>query len=80
MKNFSLYAKYYNLIYENKNYNSESKYIDEIIKELNPKCVNLCDLGCGTGSYSFAFEKIGYKVEGIDLSSNMIKLANQKKE
>ena len=26
------------------------------------------------------FEKIGYKVEGIDLSSNMIKLANQKKE
>lgn len=38
---------------------------------------NILDLGCGAGENSIKLAKIGYKVHGIDISPNAIKLAEK---
>ncbi|MFZ5933088.1 MAG: class I SAM-dependent methyltransferase [Patescibacteria group bacterium] len=42
------------------------------------KGLNILDVCTGTGSQAFAFGKKGYDVVGIDLSGDMLKVANKK--
>ena len=80
MDNFSKYADYYNLLYKNKDYNNEVEYLLSIINKHSTDYNSLLDLGCGTGNYTFIFEKHGFSnITGIDLSSNMINIANENK-
>lgn len=39
---------------------------------------NLLDVGCGTGTLSFMFHQQGYHVSGIDLSEDMLAVANER--
>ena len=73
---FDELAKYYDLIHENKNYEKESAYINGLIQKYNPSAKTILDIGCGTGNYAFAMQKLGYEVEGVDSSSQMIDIAN----
>ena len=41
--------------------------------------LKILDMACGTGEQSLAFAKKGHNVTGIDLSPDMLKIANQKK-
>jgi SAM-dependent methyltransferase len=74
MYNFGkTYTKYYNLLYKDKNYLDEYKYIDKYIKEFgNKNNKNILDIGCGTGKHLSFFKKDGYSVSGVDVSENMI--------
>ncbi|OFX67887.1 MAG: hypothetical protein A2X12_07320 [Bacteroidetes bacterium GWE2_29_8] len=76
MSIFNLYAKYYNIFYKDKNYLEEAKYIDNIIKQYCPSAKKLLELGCGTGNHAFHLNNMNYEVTGIDLSENMIQIAN----
>ena len=67
-------AKYYDIIYSNKNYEFESKVIKTFCKEK----VKLIDVGCGTLSHSILLKDFFQEIVGIDLSSEMIKKAQQK--
>jgi SAM-dependent methyltransferase len=72
------YAKYYNLLYKDKNYAEEYSYICEIIKKhngLNGK--NILDIGCGTGRHLNLFKNDGFSVSGVDSSENMINVAKK---
>ena len=75
---FGEFAKYYDLVHENKNYEKESAYIDRLIKKYNTGAKTILDIGCGTGNYAFAMQKLGYEVEGVDSSSQMIDIAKLK--
>ncbi len=37
----------------------------------------ILDLGCGTGSFAKVFQENGFKVTGIDVAKNMVKLAQR---
>lgn len=74
---FSDYARYYDLIYKDKNYHEEAAYVDVLVREWSPDAIRLLDLGCGTGRHSLEFAKLGYQVTGIDGSADMVALANR---
>ena len=50
-----------------------------VLLVLPPPPAKLIDLGCGTGWTSCFFAKVGYDVLGVDISPDMIDLANQNK-
>lgn len=79
---FNNYAYYYDLLYKDKDYFKEAAQIDGIIKTY---CVlkdgnAILNMGCGTGKHDFELNKLGYRTTGVDLSSDMIKLAKQDRE
>lgn len=75
-----LYSQYYDLLYSDKDYKSEIEYIDNLIKSNSKNAKTLLDMGCGTGKHAELFCEKGYKVYGIDLSEEMLKIANQRRE
>ncbi|HET6224887.1 MAG TPA: class I SAM-dependent methyltransferase [Bacteroidia bacterium] len=75
MSTFEEYSNYYDLLYQDKNYNEEVDYVDGLIKRNKPNAKTLLDLGCGTGRHNALFEKKGYKTTGVDISHEMIKKA-----
>ncbi len=80
MNNFKNYASYYNLLYKDKDYKSEVEYILNIINKYSTnKIKTILNLGCGTGKHDNIFARKGYKVTGIDLSQEMIDIANKNK-
>lgn len=72
------YSELYDLFYEEKKYKVETDYIISLFKEKNLSGKSIIDFGCGTGSYTFEFAKENYDVIGYDISSTMIKLAQDK--
>ena len=78
--NFNLYSQYYDLLYEDKNYNQEVEYIHKLIQNHtagNPQ--NLLDLGSGTGKHGKLFAEKGYDVIGLERSAKMVAVANKEK-
>jgi 2-polyprenyl-3-methyl-5-hydroxy-6-metoxy-1,4-benzoquinol methylase len=73
------YAYFYDMFYENKNYNHELDCIKKVLKErnldLNGK--QILEIGCGTGNFSVNFQP-NNSLTAIDPSSEMIKIAKNK--
>jgi len=70
-------AKYYDLIYKDKDYNKEADFIEECFKRyLKPK--RILEIGCGSGNYTRIFFERGYDVTGIDSSKEMLDVARGK--
>ena len=73
---FADYARYYNLIYSDKNYSGEAHYIDSLIKRYSGTAVQvILELGCGTGNHASFLAQKNYSVCGVDVSDEMIKIA-----
>ena len=68
------YSDFYDIFYKYRNYNREMRFIINTIR--NRKWV--LDLGCGTGTHLNILENIGYIVNGIDKSPNMVLLSKEK--
>ena len=73
MKLYNKLAKYYDAVF-NHDYEKEVKTCDKLISKKG----TLLDIGCGTGGHMKAFQKIGYSVEGLDKSKEMIEQAKNK--
>ena len=78
MSVFGEFAKYYDLVHQNKNYEKESAYVDSLIRRFKPDTRSILDVGCGTGNYAFAMQALGYEVTGVDASPEMIEIAEEK--
>lgn len=74
-----LYSQYYDLLYSDKDYQSEVGYIDSLIKSNSQGAKSLLDMGCGTGKHAELFCEKGYVVHGIDLSEDMLKIAETRR-
>lgn len=70
---FGPYSKYYNLLYRDKDYTGEVKYLQGLLNRFAKGDVRrLMELGCGTGNHAFLFGRDGVSVYGIDQSDAMI--------
>ena len=72
------YANVYDSLYQNKDYEKECDFIEEIFKKHGKSVKTILDLGCGTGGHALVLAKRGYKVTGIDQSEDMLKAAKNK--
>jgi SAM-dependent methyltransferase len=75
---FNHYAKYYNLLYADKEYDKEVNFINTLIKRCATSEVkNVLDVGCGTGQHALYMSALGYHITGVDMSVEMINEARQ---
>ena len=75
---FKEYAEYYDLLYQDKDYESEARYVTDLIKRYRPQAASILDLGCGTGNHDLIFADNGYRVAGVDRSAETIEKARAK--
>jgi len=77
---FENYAKYYDLLYQDKDYEKEIDFIVSLIEQhSHKKILRILDIGCGTGIHANYLAEKGYLVTGIDFSEEMIDIANKNK-
>jgi len=74
-----LYSQYYDLLYQDKDYLGEVEYINKLIGNYKDDALTVLDLGCGTGKHAELFCNSGYHVHGIDLSADMLAIAEQRR-
>jgi ubiquinone/menaquinone biosynthesis C-methylase UbiE len=75
---FNDYSLYYDLLYSEKDYISESNYIHYLIQKYAPNVQQVLELGCGTGIHAMNMARLGYTVHGIDMSSTMLQQAENR--
>lgn len=77
---FREYAQYYDLLYRDKDYAREAEFIVQLFDRWLAKPTNqieILDLACGTGRHTQELARLGYQVEGSDISGDMIAVANE---
>jgi SAM-dependent methyltransferase len=67
------HAAHYDLIYADKPYAGEARFIDGLL----PKRGTLLDVACGTGRHAIEFAGLGYDVTGIDYSAELLERARE---
>ena len=77
---FNEYARYYDLLYRDKDYHGEAAYIDGLIRRFSPSATTVLNLGCGSGRHDRELIKLGYAVTGVDRSEEMLSEARSKGE
>jgi len=66
-------SKFYHILYKNRDYSEAKKFIDNLINHFTPKKTDVfCDVACGKGRHAKYINKLGFKVDGFDLSKNSI--------
>ncbi|MBF0570630.1 MAG: class I SAM-dependent methyltransferase [Candidatus Omnitrophica bacterium] len=69
---FNAYASYYDLLYKDKDYAAEGRYIDGVIRKYKPGAKTVLNIGCGTGKHDSFLEKLNYQISGVDCSDTML--------
>ena len=75
---FDAYARYYDLLYRDKNYIEEAKYVADYIQKYASNASSILELGCGTGNHAEYLARNGYKVHGIDMRKIMLERAEMR--
>lgn len=76
--NFNAYASYYDLLYKDKDYSSESNYVLQMLREVNPDCTHILELGAGSGSHAEHLCRQNCHITGIERSEAMVEKAGRK--
>ena len=76
MSSYNIFAKYYDYLTQNVDYDAGSSFISGIFKANNVKTV--IDLACGTGKMSEKLIENGFDIIGIDYSEDMLSIAKNR--
>lgn len=77
MEIFKDYAYYYNAFYQSKDYKAEAQQVDNLLRKYGDDICRVINYGCGTGRHDLELSRLGYRCKGIDMSSLMIKIAQE---
>ncbi len=69
---FGAYSRYYDLLYQDKDYAGEAEYICSLMTKFTDGASDILELGCGTGKHARILSQLGFNVTGIDRSEEMI--------
>lgn len=77
--NYEVLSRYYDLLYRDKRYDTETDFIEIVLGRFSKGEVNLVlDLGCGTGGHAVKLAERGYELVCVDRSREMLSLARAK--
>ena len=79
MSVFAGYSRYYDLLYRDKDYAGEARYVAELIRRHAPLAKTVMEIGCGTGAHAVELAKLGFDVEGVDISDGMLESAQTRR-
>jgi len=68
---FADYARYYDLLYRDKDYAAEAEYVAGLIRKFHPSARSILELGSGTGIHASLLAGKGFTVHGIERSPEM---------
>ena len=74
------YARYYDLLYRDKDYRGEARFVRELIRRHAQEAQSLLELGCGTGRHAEQLVEMGCSVYGVDRSRTMLEDARKRAE
>jgi len=69
---FADYARYYDLLYQDKDYAAEAEYVAGLIHKFHPSARSILELGSGTGIHASLLSEKGFTVHGIERSPEML--------
>jgi SAM-dependent methyltransferase len=72
MTRFGAYARYYDLLYRDKDYAAEAAFVHSVLQRHGISHGRLLELGSGTGKHARELALLGHAVHGIDLSEAML--------
>jgi SAM-dependent methyltransferase len=71
-------TKYYHILYKNRDFSEAETFISNLINDLKiEKNSKILDLACGKGRHSIYLNKLGYQIDGCDLSKESISYAKK---
>ncbi len=75
MKEYSHFAPVYDFILKHIDYPGWFEFISDVMIQYCQDPKNILEIGCGTGKFGAKFSAAGYKITGMDLSLDMLKVA-----
>ncbi len=69
---FAGYARYYDLLYRDKDYAAEAEYVAGLIRKFHPSARSVLELGSGTGIHASLLAEKGFTVHGVERSPEML--------
>lgn len=72
MSVFGEYARYYDLLYRDKDYAGEAARVARLLRGAAAPVRRVIELGCGTGGHAVALARMGYAVTATDVSEAML--------
>ena len=73
---YKKFAYYYDEVIQETNYDLWVEFVEPYLK----KSDKILDLACGTGTFATMLKLNGYDVSGLDLSDEIIEIANEKRK
>ena len=70
-----LHARHYDVVYSDKPYAHEARFVDSLLREAGSVGGRLLDVACGTGRHAAEFIAFGWDVTGVDVSEDLLELA-----
>lgn len=80
MEAYGGFAQVYDEFMDNVDYHQWCDYAIKLLNRYGVKGGSLVEIGCGTGTGTMLFAKAGYEMIGIDISQEMLEIAEMKKE
>jgi ubiquinone/menaquinone biosynthesis C-methylase UbiE len=77
---YQQFAYVYDQLMTDAPYDGWLQFLDRVVQKYDHPMREVLDLACGTGSISIPLAARGYKVVGIDLSEDMLAVANDKSQ
>jgi SAM-dependent methyltransferase len=74
-----LHAQYYDLIYAEKPYDEEARFVVQLLERHGlAERRGLLDLACGTGRHAHEFAAMGFTVTGVDVNEQLLAHARER--
>jgi SAM-dependent methyltransferase len=70
-----LHARHYDVVYRDKPYADEARFVDSLLRDAEVARGRLLDLACGTGRHARELGALGWDVTGVDVSDELLEYA-----